>query len=236
MANRPVFVVNSKPPYYKLINVEFKWSGGFAKCQSQKNIVALHNNFLTICPEYKILEISSKSMQELGTKLSAFSLVKYVPEIDAKIPVECIYQSSKVFSNGGPYTDLNYKTPKEAKTDERLKNSGHLIGYRFGDVDYPLTDNFTFYDYIYILALMENPALQKELLQYSAFTDIIFTPNKSLNCQAKSCAIFKSLYDNGLLDYASDFNKMASLGGWVIYNNYEIIRFRLSMNYFHQIQ
>lgn len=213
MANRPVFVVNSKPPYYKAINVEFKWSGGFAKSQSQKNIVTLHNNFLAEFPEHKILEISSKSLQELGTKLSAFSLVKYVPEMDAKIPVECIYQGSKVFSNGGPYADLYCKTPKESKTDERLKNSGHLIGYHYDNVDYPLTDNFTFYDYIYILALTENSNLSKELLQYSAFTDIIFTPNKSLNCQAKSAAVFKSLYDNGLLDCVSDFDKTVSLCG-----------------------
>lgn len=212
MASRPVFVVNSNSPYYKAINVEFKWSGGFAKSQSQKNIVALHNNFLAEFPEHKILEISSKSLQELGTNLSAFSLVKFVPEI-GETPVECIYQGSKVFSNGGPYTDLYYKTPKETKTDERLKNSGHLIGYRFGDVDYPVTDNVSFYDYIYILALMENPDLSKELLQYSAFTDIIFTPNKSLNCQAKSAAIFKSLYDNGLLDCTSDFDKMISICG-----------------------
>lgn len=211
MANRPVFVVNSDPPYYKAINVEFKWSGGFAKSQSQKNITALHNNFSAEYPEHKILEISSKSLQELGTKLSAFSLTKFVPALGADIPVECIYQGSKRFSNAGPFTDLYYKTPKEAKTDERLKNSGHLIGYRFGDVDYPITDRFTFYDYIYILALMENPNLSKELLQYSAFTDIIFTPNKSLNCQAKSAAILKSLYDNRLLDYASDFDKMVSL-------------------------
>lgn len=212
MANRPVFVVNSNSPYYKAINVEFNWLGGFAKSQSQKNITALHNNFSAEYPEHRILEISSKSLQELGTKLSAFSLVKFVPEI-GETPVECIYQGSKVFSNGGPYTDLYYKTPKEAKTDERLKNSGHLIGYRFNDVDYPLTDKVSFYDYIYILALMENPDLQKGLLEYSAFTDIIFTPNKSLNCQAKSAAIFKSLYDNRLLDCASDFDKMISICG-----------------------
>lgn len=213
MANRPVFVVNSNPPYYKAINVEFNWSGGFAKSQSQKNITALHNNFSAEYPEHRILEISSKSLQELGTKLSAFSLTKFVPALGADIPVECIYQGSKVFSNRGPFTDLYHKTPKEAKTDERLKNSGHLIGYRFGDVDYPLAKSITFYDYIYILALMENPDLSKELLQYSAFTDIIFTPNKSMNCQAKSAAIFKSLYDNGLLDCVSDFDKMVSLCG-----------------------
>lgn len=211
MANRPVFVMCSKPPYYKTINIEFKWSGGFAKSQLQKNIKAIHSGFSAMYPEHKILEISSKSFQELGTKLSAFSLTKYIPELNTKIPVECIYQSSKVFSNGGPYTDLFFKSPKEAKTDVRLKNSGSLIGFKFNGIEYPLTKNFTFYDYLYISALMEHPSLADELLQYTAFTDIIFTPNKSMNCQAKSAAIFKSLYENGELDYTKDYVKMVSL-------------------------
>ncbi len=211
MANRPVFVMCSKPPYYKTINIEFKWSGGFAKSQSQKNIKAIHSGFSAMYPKHKILEISSKSLQELGTKLSAFSLTKYIPELGMEIPVECIYQSSKVFSNGGPYPDLIFKSPKDAKTDIRLKNSGELIGFKFNGIEYPLTENFTFYDYIYISALIENPDLSRELLQYSAFTDIIFTPSKSLNCQAKSAAIFKSLYENRELDYTKDFVKMVSL-------------------------
>ena len=106
MATRPVFIESSKPPYFKMVNIEFKWNGGFAKCQSQKNINAIHTAFLSNHPDYGILEISSKSTKEIGTKLSAFSLLKYVPSIDKSIPVECIYQGSKVFSNGGPYTDL----------------------------------------------------------------------------------------------------------------------------------
>lgn len=115
MAIRPVFIESSKPPYFKMVNIEFKWNGGFAKCQSQKNINAIHTAFLSNHPDYGILEISSKSTKEIGTKLSAFSLLKYVPSINKSIPVECIYQGSKVFSNGGPYTDLYLKSPKEAE-------------------------------------------------------------------------------------------------------------------------
>ena len=159
MAIRPVFIESSKPPYFKMVNIEFKWNGGFAKCQSQKNINAIHTAFLSNHPDYGILEISSKSTEEIGTKLSAFSLLKYVPSINKSIPVECIYQGSKVFSNGGPYTDLYLKSPKEAKTDGRLKSSGELTGFHFESIDYPLGNDFTFYDYIYISALNENPIL-----------------------------------------------------------------------------
>lgn len=211
MAIRPVFIESSKPPYFKMVSIEFKWNGGFAKCQSQKNINAIHTAFLSNHPDCEILEISSKSTEETGTKLSAFSLLKYVPSIDKSIPVECIYQGSKVFSNGGPYTDLYLKSPKEAKTDSRLKSSGELIGFHFESIDYPLGNDFTFYDYIYISALNENPILARKIIKYSAFTDIIFTPQKSINCQAKSAAIFKSLYNNDLLDTATDFDKISSL-------------------------
>lgn len=144
MAIRPVFIESSKPPYFKMVNIEFKWNGGFAKCQSQKNINAIHTAFLSNHPDYGILEISSKSTEEIGTKLSAFSLLKYVPSINKSIPVECIYQGSKVFSNGGPYTDLYLKSPKEAKTDGRLKSSGELTGFHFESIDYPLGNDFTF--------------------------------------------------------------------------------------------
>lgn len=211
MAIRPVFIESSKPPYFKMVNIEFKWNGGFAKCQAQKNINAIHTAFLSNHPECEILETSSKSTEEIGTKLSAFSLLKYVPSIDKSIPVECIYQGSKVFSNGGPYTDLYLKSPKEAKTDSRLKSSGELIGFHFESIDYPLGNDFTFYDYIYISALNENPILAEKAIKYSAFTDVIFTPQKSTNCQAKSAAIFKSLYNNNLLDTSTDFTKISSL-------------------------
>ena len=30
MAIRPVFIESSKPPYFKMVNIEFKWNGGFA--------------------------------------------------------------------------------------------------------------------------------------------------------------------------------------------------------------
>ena len=125
MAIRPVFIESSKPPYFKKVNIEFKWNGGFAKCQSQKNINAIHTAFLSNHPDCGILEISSKSTEEIGTKLSAFSLLKYVPSINKSIPVECIYQGSKVFSNGGPYTDLYLKSKlalKEFLRQQRRQN------------------------------------------------------------------------------------------------------------------
>ena len=42
----------------------------------------------------------------------------------------------------------------------------------------------------------------EQLLSYDAFTDIMFNPQKQNNCQAKSVAIFVSLYKAGRLEEA----------------------------------
>ena len=54
-------------------------------------------------------------MINLGVKLSAFNL-----KLNG-YTLENIFQSSKVFSNGGPYRDLMNVAPKEAKRDGRLQ-------------------------------------------------------------------------------------------------------------------
>ena len=62
-----------------------------------------------------------------------------------------------------------------------------------------------FYDYLYINALYQNKKLANEISKYDIFTDIEFNPQKSLNCQAHSVAIFVSLYKKGILDkYIND--------------------------------
>ncbi len=41
-----------------------------------------------------------------------------------------------------------------------------------------------------------------QILDYTAFTDIEFNPKKSINCQARSCALYVSLARKELLDIA----------------------------------
>ena len=43
-----------------------------------------------------------------------------------------------------------------------------------------------------------------ELLTYRAFTDIEFNPDKSFNCQARSCALLVSLHHLGELGTVED--------------------------------
>lgn len=211
MATRPVFMPSSKPPYLQTWDAEFVYNGGFAVSQKQKNITAIHNAFHARFPDKKVLEISSKSMQEGGTELSAFHLHKYVPSLGKSIPVENVFQAGKVFKNGGPYTDLLHVSPKEAKRDERLYTSGPLIAFRFEEQDFPLQPQTAFYDYLYINALLENEKLAKIVLEYDAFTDVEFNPAKSINCQAKSAAMFVALQRSGLVSSANEFDTFIRL-------------------------
>ena len=127
MANRPIFT-----PYtegLRLVEelaIEFKWNPGFALIQKQKNVTALHEaaSLLGYTP---LLEISSKSGEKLGIRLSAFNL-KTTLESGMETTIECAFQGSKVFEGGGPYTDLYETTSLEAKRDERLKKAGASLG------------------------------------------------------------------------------------------------------------
>jgi len=104
MASRPVFIPLSVADHLvKELSFEFKWNPGFAPVQKKKNVVALHN----AAKEkgvFPLLEVSSKSEEILGQRLSAFSL-KIETEI-GPISIESAFQGSKVFERGGPYTDL----------------------------------------------------------------------------------------------------------------------------------
>lgn len=44
--------------------------------------------------------------------------------------------------------------------------------------------------------------LKSRLRQYVGFTDIEFNPARSVNCQARSCALFAALMSNDLLEKA----------------------------------
>ena len=138
----------------------------------------------------KPLEISTKSPVPLGVKMSAFNL-----KLDG-ITLECVFQSSKVFEHGGPYTDLLEKSPKDAKRDERLRSSGELTGFRYQGMDWALRPTTAFYDYIYYQAIRQTLSEEelKELIEYDAFTDIEFNDRKSRNTQARSAALVCTVY------------------------------------------
>lgn len=202
MAKRPVFVSKTKGNLLVVaLPIEFVWHPGMSNSQKQKSIRSLHEAAKETRGLEKILEISSKSENKFGVRLSAFNLM-FRNSVGVSAPVEVIFQGSKVFSKGGPYTDIYYKTPRDAKKDERLKDSGHLIAFRYNNYEWPLTPQTAFYDWLYLSALQQHPSLAEQLLAYDGFSDIEFNPLKSINCQAASAALYKSLVDRGLIDSA----------------------------------
>ena len=204
MAIRPFFMI-SDSEIFKEDNCEFTFYTGFALSQKQKSIESLHKQILKKYSNAKILEVSRKSENPIGIALSAFNLT--LPINNNEYPVENIFQSSKVFSNGGPYQDLLYVHPREAKRDERLKTSGKLIAFELNSNIWKIEPKTLFYDWLYTHALYRNKRLINEIIQYDTFTDIEFNPNKSFNCQARSVAIFVSLYKKGIIEaYLRDKN------------------------------
>lgn len=211
MAFRPVFMPGRRKNTPDVCQVEFGWNGGFAASQKQKNMDALHEAFLRRFPGKKVLEISSKSRTPLGVKLSAFNLPKFVPELGKAVPLECVFQGSKVFAAGGPYRELYTGTAREAKKDPRLKSGGMLRAFRFEGRDYPLIPRTAFYNWLYVNALLENPELGQALLEYDGFTDIEFNPDRSLNCQAEAAALYVALARKELLEECRDFDRFLEL-------------------------
>ena len=202
MAKRPVFIPRTNGPILVVaMPIEFVWYPGMSKSQKQKSIRSLHDAAKQARGIERILEISSKSEEELGVRLSAFNLMlRTAGGLSASI--EVLFQGSKVFSKGGPFTDIYRKTSREAKKDERLRESGHLIAFRYDSRDWPLSPQTAFYDWLYLSALRQNPRLSEKLLEYDGFSDIEFNPEKSINCQAASAALYKSLVDRELIDVA----------------------------------
>lgn len=210
---RPIFIPNRDSIGVVEQYIEFDWHMGMSAEVRKRSINSLHqeaqkqgfNN---------ILEVSSKSEQKIGIQLSAFFLRNI-----KDYPVENLFQSSKVFEKGGPYRDLLTVTPREAKRDERLRNSGNLIGFTFNNKNYPLEPVSLFYDWLYINVLFSerNLELRERFFgsKFDSFSDIEFNPEKSFSCQARTLALCVSLYENKsireFIDDPINFSQMFNL-------------------------
>jgi hypothetical protein len=201
MAERPIFVpVPDDRELVREISLPLTWHSGFAPTQKQKNVASLHAA-AAAAGFAPLLEVSSKSTARVGQHLSAFHLK--VRGRHGDMPLECAFQGSKVFEHGGPFTDLYRADARDAKRDPRLRESGRLTVFDFEGIQFPLEPKTAFYDWLYISAIYPHRDwLLSRLSRYAGFTDIEFNPGRSVNCQARSCALFVSLMSKQLLDTA----------------------------------
>ncbi len=200
MAVRPVFIPALSGSVLSVTkDLDFLWAPGMAKVQKQKSIRALHAAANAQGLD-SLLEISSKSEDELGVALSAFNLTIKTKRLAKEFTVESAFQASKVFEHGGPYVDLLYKESRESKKDIRLKESGNLVRFKFYNTIWSLVPRTAFYDWLYLSALNQNKELAQHLLNFNGFTDIEFNPAKSINCQARAAALYVSLMKRNMLE------------------------------------
>ena len=185
MAERPAFFIHQGSVVSG--SYTFEWFPGFAVSQKQKSIESLHHAIMEADAGAKPLEISTKSKELIGTKLSAFRL-----KLNG-YALETVFQSSKVFENGGPYLELLEVPPREAKRDERLRGSGDLRAFRYQDETFPLLPKTVFYDFLYLAAVKDSCTQDeiKAISDYNYFTDIEFNPARSINTQARTAALLR---------------------------------------------
>ena len=201
MAKRPFFTPTlNEEELVKTNSVEFTWFSGFAKSQKQKSISSFHENISKEFKLDKILEISTKSENKLGAQLSAFNLK--INFKDQEYFLESLFQGSKIFTDQGPNKDIYEKSSIDAKKDERIKRSDLKEFSFFGET---FSLDFDFYSWLYFIALNQNKKLKAEILNYEAFTDIEFNPEKSLNCQAYSAALYSSMVQNKILNNNKEY-------------------------------
>ncbi len=201
MAERPIFLPASEPT--RLVEELFlplRWHSGFAQVQKEKNIHELHAS-AKAAGLGPLLEVSSKSERTAGKHLSAFHLRINMKSLGT-VPLECAFQGSKVFEHGGPYTDLYQADVRSAKRDERLRNSGRIVGFRFEQEEFETEPKTFFYDWLYVNSIYEHRDWLRRLEFYHGFTDIEFNPFRSVNCQARSVALFMTLMKRNLLEHA----------------------------------
>lgn len=207
MAKRPIFISDtSSEKYITEVEVEFEFYNGFSLDQKQKSIKSLHeaakSNGIN-----DLLEVSTKSPNELGNLLSAFNL-SFLDKNNKIVYLESIFQGSKVFENDdGPHKDLYRLFPQDVKKDTRIDRSKKITKFEYEGQVWESEPKTAFYDWIYLNALKfnidnSNNPIYKKILNFSAFTDIEFNPKKSINCQARSCALFVSLYKKNKLEIA----------------------------------
>ena len=118
-----------------------------------------------------------------------------------QVSVECVFQSSKVFEGDIQYLDLlKYHQEKQKRLQTQIIWNGNSFSYLWKkDKEWGTKPITAYYDWLYVNALNQHTEFHEELLKYSAFSDIEFNPEKSLNCQAYSVALFCALYRRGIL-------------------------------------
>ena len=189
MAKRIVFMKKNTAAFNEEVEVEFTWAKGLNTICRQRSIHNLFDMAGKMYPSIRILDTSYVSDQQDGVKLSSYNLPITLASCET-VPLECVYQGSKMIDNAGPYTDLFNVDPMKVKADSRL--NGEVTGFRFEGEDYPAASTHSFYNWLFCRALHQNHELAEQLGKYDAFCDIM-KPADAVECEARAAAIYEGL-------------------------------------------
>ena len=155
----------------------------------------------------RVLEISSRSDEPLGRRLSAMHLRAPGPDGDRGLPVESVYQAAKCYGDGGP-DDQPIPNGYDAKRHDReRRGAGPLRGFHHQGTFWPAASGSAFYDRLWIQAAAAAGA-GRELGRFDAYTDQFHRPGQALACQARSAAMLVGL------DRARELGKVHGATRW----------------------
>ena len=201
MATRPVFVPDSDPDNPQLVHVhevDFQWLSGRDPQQIKANIAKLHTaaGHRNLAP---LLHVSPDSGDPLGIRISATNLVVEGPN-SFLIPLIAAFQGSKVFTGGGPFTDLYRKREVEIAADPRLTESGSHLGFRFKGLEWGKKAETMFYDWLVLHAIHRHRKLASGICRFKGFTNVECLSGVHAACHARSCALYAALAEKELLE------------------------------------
>ena len=204
----------SQEPKAKILEVSTKSDDSFGVNLSAFNLILNHRPFECAFQEAKRFEIgdSPKTKIEIASKGKG----KFIVDI-----------SDRLINDGKAYyLEPISDNPRELKSTLKAfikANKGaKLSHFEFYGEIFELSAGVAnsasfFYDFLYFWALGENFSQSelKKILDYNIFTDIEFNHNVSINCQARSCA----LYHYALLNKKVDFYMQSKENFKSIYAN-----------------
>ena len=145
-----------------------------------------------------ILEISTRSKNPFGKSLSPFNL-QITLKSGKKVKVECAYQGSKILKDGTQFENLYWGSPRDAALDKRIKGK-RPVSFRFFSKEYPTQPKHAFFDFLYIISLIQRKDdVFGKLSEFDGYTDMFYSPRKDPNCQARAAAKYIALMRNGII-------------------------------------
>ena len=140
---------------------------------------------------------------------------------ELEAPIQLSFEMHEALGNcTGPFPELYPRDSREVRRIVRERSDDctvfirimdyvdekpachRLSSFKLDGIRWPLEPKTAFYDWLYLKALVANPELAAAVKRFDCFTDIEFNPKKSLNCQARSAALYRSLVHAGKLEEA----------------------------------